>query len=396
MKRDIFNLLDTYQEDSVQLQGETPLSSKRIKELTLSKLPAQKTTVKRGLRTSLVRGILVAALVTSLFCVAAVAISATLRDAARADMGISTSAPIPEWTEYDATQTSQPSPVRLASTLCSGDQLCAYLEVSPIPEDMAAILAQNGSSQYEWDCGIDPRGCAWLVQQTGYDPQTQTALVKVSLSGPPLEEAEEVHLSLTLYHQFKPERRYETVTVPLTDSQCVSLSTDIAVTNTKKQLEAELEAADVAQLPDYESEGRITRVSLYAGYIEVQLETPALAQWESVSHVGRLTPQLEGPPGDDTAWFAEMLFYNSWYLAVNETLSNVVLHHTDGTQTALNQLPRVYAGVWIEASNDNAAIYAGTQRYRFVPQHAFDLRCISSITIGGINYPLSATEDISS
>ena len=121
-----------------------------------------------------------------------------------------------------------------------------------------------------------------------------------------------------------------------------------------------------------------------------------MAQWESVSHVGRLTPQLEGPPGDDTAWFAEMLFCNSWYLAVNETLSDVVLHHTDGTQTALDQLPRVYAGVWIEASNDNAAIYAGTQRYRFVPQHAFDLRCISSITIGGINYPLSATEDISS
>ena len=119
-------------------------------------------------------------------------------------------------------------------------------------------------------------------------------------------------------------------------------------------------------------------------------------QWESVSHVGRLTPQLEGPPGDDTAWFAEMLFCNSWYLAVNETLSDAVLHHTDGTQTALDQLPRVYAGVWIEASNDNTAIYAGTQRYRFVPQHAFDLRCISSITIGGINYPLSATKDISS
>lgn len=396
MEYNLFDLLDACQPDDIPLYGDTPLSSQRIKERTLSSLPGQKAAVKSRLRGRLARSLLIAALVTSLFCVAAVAISATLRDAARADMGISTSASIPEWTEYDTPQTSQPSPVRLTSTFCSGDQLCAYLEVSPIPEDMAAILAQNDSSQYEWDCGIDPRGCTWLVQQTGYDPQTQTALVKVSLSGPPLEAAEEVHLTLTLYHQFKPERRYETVTVPLTDSQCVSLSTDISVTNTKKQLEAELEPADIAKLPDYESEGRITRVSLYAGYIEVQLETPTLDQWKSVSHVGQLTPQLEGPPDDDTAWFAEMLFYNSWYLAVNETLSDVVLHHSDGTQAALDQLPRVYAGIWIEASNDNDAIYAGTQRYRFVPQHAFDLSRISSITIGGINYPLSAMEDISS
>lgn len=396
MKRDMFDLLDAYQEDSVQLNGSTPLSSERIKHLTLSKLPVKKSSEKRRLNGRMARGLLVAALLTALFCVTALAIGATLRDAARADMGISPSVPIPEWSEYDTTQTAQSSPVRLASTLCSGDQLCAYLEVSPIPADMAAVLAKNGSYQYEWDCSIDPRGCTWLVQQTGYDPETQTALVKVSLSGADLEELEKVDLTLTLYHHFQVERRYEPVTVPVTDSQCVSLSTDIAVTNTKKQLESELGPADLAKLPDYASVGRITRVSLYAGYIEVQLETSTLDQWTAVSHVGQLTPEGNGPTDDDTAWFAEMLFYNSWYLAVNQTLSGAALHDTDGTQTALDQLPRVYAGTWIEASNDNDTIYAGTQIYRFVPQHAFDLSRISSITIGGVDYPLSAMEDISS
>lgn len=396
MKRDISDLLDAYREDKIRLAGPTPLSPARIKDLTLANLPAKNAPEKRRPRGRLARSLLIAAVAVSLFCVAAVAIGSTLRDAARADMGISPSAPIPEWTEYDTPQTDQPSPVRLASTLCSGDQLCAYLEVSPIPADMAAILAQNGSSQYEWGCGIEPKGCSWLVQQTGYDPQTQTALVKVSLSGSPLEGMEEVRLTLTLYHHFKPERRYETVTVPVTDSRWVSLPADIAVINTKTQLEAELEPAAMAKLPDYASEGRITRISLCAGYIEVQLETPALDQWRAASRIDQLTPPLERPPDEDTAWFAEMLFYNSWYLAVNQTLSGAALQYQDGTQAALDQLPRVYAGVWIESSNDNDAIYAGTQRYRFVPQHAFDLSRISSIVIGGVSYPLAPMEDIPS
>lgn len=391
MKRDISDLLDAYRDASVPLDGVTPLSASRIQALVRAKRTVKNAPGKPSGRFA--RGLLIAAAILSLFCVAAVAIGVTLRDAARADMGISPTAPIPEWTEYDTTQTAQSSPVRLASTLCSGDQLCAYLEVSPIPADMAAVLAKNGSYQYEWDCSIDPRGCTWLVQQTGYDPETQTALVKVSLSGSDLEGLEAVDLTLTLYHHFEVERRYAPVTVPVTDSQCVSLSTDIAVTNTKKQLESELEPADLAKLPDYASKGRITRVSLYAGYIEVQLETPSLDQWTALSHVDRLTPEWNGPTDDDTEWFAEMLFYNSWYLAVNQTLFGAALHDTDGTQTALDQLPRAYAGTWIEASNDNDAIYAGTQIYRFVPQQALDLSRISSITIGGTDYPLFPDKD---
>ncbi|MBM6937721.1 hypothetical protein H7U37_04125 [Pseudoflavonifractor phocaeensis] len=157
MKRDISDLLDAYRDASVPLDGVTPLSASRIQALVRAKRTVKNAPGKPSGRFA--RGLLIAAAILSLFCVAAVAIGVTLRDAARADMGISPTAPIPEWTEYDTTQTAQSSPVRLASTLCSGDQLCAYLEVSPIPADMAAVLAKNGSYQYEWDCSIDPRGC---------------------------------------------------------------------------------------------------------------------------------------------------------------------------------------------------------------------------------------------
>ena len=46
MKKRISDLLDTYQDDSVELSGPTPLSSARIKELTMNKINETKTAKK--------------------------------------------------------------------------------------------------------------------------------------------------------------------------------------------------------------------------------------------------------------------------------------------------------------------------------------------------------------
>ena len=134
MKREIFDLLDHYQDDSISFTDATPLSPARIEELTMKRLK-QNHSARRPRR--LTRGLLVAAVSTSLCCLTAFGVVLTLRGAARADMGISKEDPIEEWTEYDApTQTgtwSEPQ-ATLVATMCSGNQLYAYIAASPVSQ----------------------------------------------------------------------------------------------------------------------------------------------------------------------------------------------------------------------------------------------------------------------
>ena len=68
MKREIFDLLDHYQEDSILLTDTTPLSSARIEELTMKRF---KQNHKTGRTRRLTRGLLVAAIIASLCCLTA-------------------------------------------------------------------------------------------------------------------------------------------------------------------------------------------------------------------------------------------------------------------------------------------------------------------------------------
>lgn len=105
----------------------------------------------RRLRRSLFRSLLVAAVLLSLCCLTAFAVVLTLRDAARADMGISKEDPIEEWTEYDTpTQTGTQSEPQatLVATMCSGNQLYAYIAASPVSQEAGVVLADN-SPEYE-------------------------------------------------------------------------------------------------------------------------------------------------------------------------------------------------------------------------------------------------------
>lgn len=64
-------------------------------------------------------------------------------------MGISAGTPIPEWTEYNDVENTAEEPkdvqVTLMSTMCAEERLYAYIAISPVPEQIAAILAENSS-----------------------------------------------------------------------------------------------------------------------------------------------------------------------------------------------------------------------------------------------------------
>ncbi len=151
-----------------------------------------------------------------------------MRDAARIDMGISAGTPIPEWTEYNDVENTAEEPkdvqVTLMSTMCAEERLYAYIAISPVPEQIAAILAENSSPEYEWDLsGMSTAGCTFHTEQTSYDPETQTALVKVFVRGEELRQIEQVELTLELTHNLKPEERYGPIVIPVTQSQTISV-----------------------------------------------------------------------------------------------------------------------------------------------------------------------------
>ena len=310
----------------------------------------------------------------------------SLRNAAREDMGIFSETPIPEWTEYDADQPHNgEKAVELLATMCSGKLLYAYFEVSPISAEIAAILADNTSPQYEWDLsGTNTRGCAYHVEQTSYDPETQTSLVKVQIHGEELEQIEQVELSLALTHNLKEEATFGPVIIPVTLNQTFSCPANVAVENTKAQFESVWGSrGETVSIPDYVSEGKINRISICAGYIEIEVETPGIEKWITVSNADQV--DIESSP-EVKALMMSVLFCNNWIASVTETLSDARLNYKDGTSVVIDELPRDFAAAWHLDSKSMDAVHSGKQIYRFIPKQAFDLSLVKSITVCDTEY----------
>ena len=406
MKREISDLLDGYRDDSVELAGDAPLSTDRIKELTMKRLEEHHRTDSvehpRRPRRSLTRGLLIAAAVACLCGLTAFAVVRTLRDAARADMGISKEAPIQEWTEYDppAQTGAQAEPqATLVATMCSGNQLYAYIAASPVSQEAGTILAEN-SPEYEWGPRGGFDGCSDLnLEQASYDPDTQTSLVKVSMT---LEDRslEQVEVSMNLNHNFKPIAAYGPVTVPVTESQALTCPADIPVVNTTRQLEEAWGLRpDQPEFSEYVQEGTIDQISICAGYLELEMTTPTLEDWTAVSGAEvllelenrsdmPLPPELEG-------YLVRNMYAGSWSVGVDEALADAALNYRDGTSELIAQIPSAYAGIW----GPGESPYPGSSRegihvYRFTPTQAFDLSQVESVTIGGVTYPFLQAADL--
>ena len=138
MKRDIFDLLDGYGEERIDLKGATPLSARRIRARTMSMLRKQGGYGHPGKKeqSRLLRGLFVAAVVGALCCATAFGVLSSLRELARADMGVSPTESVPEWSEYRTTggeaEKAEPR-AELTAALCAGERLYAYLEAGRRP-----------------------------------------------------------------------------------------------------------------------------------------------------------------------------------------------------------------------------------------------------------------------
>lgn len=397
MKRDIFDLLDGYGEEQINLTGTTPLPARRIRARTMSMLRAREGYGRSGKRrrSRLLRGLLVAAVVGALCCATAFGVLNSLRELARADMGVSPTEPVPEWSEYETTggeaEKTEPR-AELTAALCAGGRVYAYLEAAPVPPDVAEALAAD-APEYEWWPGdITLSTCTSLLEQVGYDRETQTALVKVSLRSQELEETEEVGLTLQLRHDGRTERTYGAVTIPVTEGQTLRCAVDIPVVNTTEDLASSLHPEDVPLLSDYELEGRITWLFLSVGKLEVVLEAPNVTEWLAASGAGQIQGNSRGLPPEIQEGFLRSLYLKSWSAGVNEALEGMTLRLRDGTSVAVEDLPVDGSASWWAAENTPALMYDGTVRYEFVLSQALDLSTIQSVTVGGVEHVCATAE----
>ena len=391
MKREVFDLLDGYEEERLYLEGATPLSSRRIRARTMSMLGMKEGRGRAQHHGRLLRGLLVAAAVGALCCATAFAVLSSLRELVRADMGVSPTAPVPEWSEYETTgrQAEETEPrAELTAALCAGERLYAYLEAGPVSPDVAKALAENAAEYEWWPSEITLSTCSILLEQMGYDQESRTALVKVSLRSQELEEVQEVGFALQLRQDGRTEQTYGAVVIPITEGQAISCEVDIPVVNTTADLASNLHPEDVPLLSDYELEGRITGLSLSVGKLEAVLEAPDATEWLAASGAGQIQGNSRGLPPEIQEGFLRSLYLKSWSAGVNEALEGMTLHLRNGTSVAVEDLPVDGSAGWWAAENTSALMYDGTVRYEFVLSQALDLSTVRSVTVGGVEYPL--------
>lgn len=363
-----------------------------IKKMTMDKIHNE----KKPRHFKRPTAVFLAAALTALLGVTALAAALSLRDAARSDMGISNSAPIAEWTEYDQEPQKDTDSVigaestegqaELIATMCSGDRLEAYLEVSPVDAETADALARDGTL-YEWSVyALSLKTIGYGVQQVNYDPETQTALIRVSLIGNELQQTDTASLRPEIRYNFKHQRAFEKVVIPITASDSLMCHTDLIVDNTPEYLSI---LSDY-QLPDPQADStdlpsaRVENITIYAGYIDLKLEAPSLSDWAKSVGV-----QVSDNTMDAMTDWAYWAYGYSWVSGVNRVFENASILYKDGTSYNILRDNGKYGRGWawnFPDGKEDDSVYDGHIHFRFTPQKPFDLSSVQSIIVDGAEY----------
>lgn len=367
------------------------------------------------------RALLIAAAVAAVGIVGAAAVSWSLRSAARADIGMET--PLPGWTEYEVEgevetvpeaepRPAEPQPpkpervehewrpelwqdtVTLDSVFCSGDMVVAFLRVGGISPEVAACLAmgpresmETGGEPYQWDIGgidipldqLDQDHNVDLGPMThvSYDEATETALVRVEFKN--VRGLKEIPYSLSLINGLEQVANYETVVIPVTPSEGLQTAVDFTLPR-----------------EDYRGDMRAVSASVYASYVEVEFTFTPFSEIAEPDELGE-GEDIYHPDGsvENHARQARRDFLESLFKRTEEALDDAELIDREGNSIKITELDSAYShpysNGWISSTNSFPKEFWDGGKYacRYEPTQAIDLSRIASITIGGVNYPLS-------
>ena len=362
---------------------------------------------KRGKTPLRRRGILIAAALAAVLAITAGAVTLSLRDAARADLGIDDPEKIEEYTEYtpeDGPQSTPAAPVEgylpggsveLVSTLCSGGDLVAYLSVPDCP-------AAAGEDLGLWDMGFvdlyeagasEPMrvGIGFNVDETSYDPEAKTTLVRLRVMGLP-ENAD--HICVQVIHRNAEEYGvlYDMLEIPVTES--VGLHAKIGKTVEHPNLEG--------------FTGTIEEVEVYADYVSVKVKMPSYDEtlamlgdnaWEKLEMIV-FGERIDGAPDAEYAYHALIDMMMNPYdrmtadpdspQSPHYILEGAALNLKDGTTLVLAEQERELAGLWaFDNGTNETPMETGEWTFNCVLKNVLDLNEVESYSLDGETYPLA-------
>lgn len=391
------------------------ISVQRIQKLTSEKIRQSKHRCRL-----ISKGILIAAIIALFSTITAGAAVYTLRDAARKDLGIQDNN-IHEYTEY-SDETDDPgtasfsddvmkqyavnnAQIELVSAFCSGDQITAYLAISPVSNEMAEASwyeMQKPADAAYWAYGFadivgadKQRRCAAMdSRQIEYDPETKTALIRLDMEGEVFSETTEI--TLTLYwikeNGYSSEfKYYGDVSIPVTGSEAIGTELDIDFSNTF--------------LPGFS--GRLTTLEVRAGYITAVMEIPSF--YEACGILGEDAHYIIG----DAYWnyyraqggqeldneFSKLDAYvaykRSWDVSFAKFAKDMTLQLYDGSLLMVMDQESMYAG-WstpiTDSDDDEVDDYMA--RKTLVLNYDFstplELGHVDSIFVDGTGYSLES------
>lgn len=385
MNRKISKIFDYGDEIVTAEEINDMFDPQEIKDLTMNKIHDEKM-VYHIKRPTKVKVILAAAL-AALMSVTVLAVAFSLRDAARSDMGISNDAPIEEWREYNQEPQKDTDSVKgtesteghaeLIATMCSGDRLEAYLEVSPVGAEMADALMCDGTL-YEWSVyALSMETAGFGVEQIDYDAETQTALIRVSLIGNELQKATQVSLKPEIRYNFAHQMAFEEVVIPITASDSLTRDTELILDITSEDFSFLSEYQFFVSQENFKDlpSARVESITIYAGYIELKLDVPSLSDWAEAVGV-----QVDA---------ADWAYGHFWSEHINKVFENASILYKDGTSYNISLDNSKYGGgvAWDYPNGKvDDSFYAGHIHIRHTPQKPFDLSSIQSIIVGGVEY----------
>lgn len=385
MNRKISKIFDYGDEIVTAEEINDMFDPQEIKDLTMNKIHDEKM-VYHIKRPTKVKVILAAAL-AALMSVTVLAVAFSLRDAARSDMGISNDAPIEEWREYNQEPQKDTDSVKgtesteghaeLIATMCSGDRLEAYLEVSPVGAEMADALMCDGTL-YEWSVyALSMETAGFGVEQIDYDAETQTALIRVSLIGNELQKATQVSLKPEIRYNFAHQMAFEEVVIPITASDSLTRDTELILDITSEDFSFLSEYQFFVSQENFKDlpSARVESITIYAGYIELKLDVPSLSDWAEAVGV-----QVDA---------ADWAYGHFWSENINRVFENASILYKDGTSYNISLDNSKYGGgvAWDYPNGKvDDSFYAGHIHIRHTPQKPFDLSSIQSIIVGGVEY----------
>ena len=385
----ITDLLDCYADDSMLF----PAADTPDAETTIARTMEKLALAPRRRQRAPAR-LLLAACLTVLLAATAAAVGFTVWEQARQDAGLANDGANAAYVEYtDLPNISIENPlgnetitevenaaIELVSTICAGQNVTAYLRVSPA--EQATQEAANG----HWDIGGKPEAAGvseidgfYLpgIRQLSYDAATQSALVCLELQGAIFEEADTFSMDL-FWNDAGSVLHYGRFTLPITPSETLAFPVALPLENAL--------LAETATLSE---------VVVGANFVRFTLDNPLnFTQWCAANGGQEAWFQLcdaywggDGSTAEQTSATsyteldAQAAFARSWSEAICNAASDTAIVLLDGTEIALDSVQST------GRDHDDAVSWMTED---FPLPTLVDLSQVASLRIGCETFPIAS------